>query len=98
MMTSDHAVLFTKEDCAPCTDTKAFLKEVLTDEPGLGMFISVLRKEHHSQLVATYKLETYPTLLVVDEMGEELSRVIGGKKIREYLKDILSGIRILNNV
>lgn len=93
MMTSDHAVLFTKEDCSPCTETKDFLKDLLTYEVGLGMYISVLRKEHHSQLVETYSLDTYPTLLVVDAMGEEMTRVIGGKKIREVLKETLSDIR-----
>ena len=96
MMTSDHAVLFTKENCPPCALTKEHLKELLTNSPGLGMYISVLRKEHHSQLVETYELNTYPTLLVVDEMGEEITRIVGGKAIRADLSAVLNGLRILD--
>ena len=95
-MTSDHAVLFTKENCPPCALTKEHLTELLTDRPGLGMYISVLKKENHSQLIEEYKLDLFPTLIVVDSMGEEITRIVGGKAIRADLSAVLNGLRILD--
>jgi hypothetical protein len=90
-----RAVLFTKQDCLPCITTKDALNKVLKLNPACGNYIATLEKENHSALVAAYGLEMYPTLLVVDDNGEEVGRFTGGKKVREYLPGILSTLRIL---
>jgi len=90
-----RAVLFTKQDCLPCITTKDALNKVLERNPACGNYIATLEKENHSALVAAYELEMYPTLLVVDDKGEEVGRFTGGKKVREYLPGILSTLRIM---
>ena len=90
-----RAVLFTKQDCLPCITTKDALNKILKLNPACGNYIVTLEKENHSALVAAYELEMYPTLLVVDDKGEEVGRFTGGKKVREYLPGILSTLRIM---
>jgi hypothetical protein len=90
-----RAVLFTKQDCLPCITTKDALNKILKLNPACGNYIATLEKENHSALVAAYELEMYPTLLVVDDKGEEVGRFTGGKKVREYLPGILSTLRIM---
>lgn len=97
MTTSSRAVLFTKDNCPPCKETKEFLKELLTEEPGLGTHISTLQKENHSALVHAYQLDLFPVLLVVDELGNELGRITGGKKVRANLHGVLLTLRYLDN-
>ena len=46
-----HAVLFTKEACAPCIQTKEFVYDVLEENLDLGETISFMKKENHSALV-----------------------------------------------
>lgn len=84
-----HAVLFTKENCAPCTLTKEHLYDVLENNLGLNETISVMKKENHSALVEAYQLNLYPTLLVVGPNGLEQERIVGGKAIREILEEKL---------
>lgn len=92
-----HAVLFTKEACAPCEQTKEFVYDVLEDNLDLGETISFMKKENHSALVAAYELNLYPTLLITGPNGLEMDRVIGGKKIREVIKFKLIEIYRDNN-
>ena len=89
MTSRSHACLFTKDHCLPCTKTKDYLREVLAEGDNLGQFISVLKKENHTALVTAYELDTYPTLLLVDSLGNEQARVVGGKKVREILPGML---------
>ena len=98
-MTSNvHLVLFTKEDCGPCLKTKEALNEILESEPKFGECISVMKKENHSALVEAYGLNLYPTLLVVGPQGIEIQeRIVGGKKIRENLEELLTHIYRENN-
>ena len=84
-----HAVLFTKENCAPCLKTKEYLNDLLEGDYRLGETISVLAKENHSALVEAYQLNLYPTLLVVGPNGLEQQRIVGGKAIREVLEETL---------
>ena len=93
MTTANHAVLFTKEACLPCTLTKDYLREIFEEDNDLGNYISVMKKENHSALVESYDLEKYPTLLIVGPNGIELDRVVGGKQIRANLKGILIALR-----
>ena len=93
-----HAVLFTKENCGPCLKTKEFLNNLLDGDYRLGDTISVLQKENHSALVEAYGLNLYPTLLIVGPNGIEIQeRIVGGKKIRENLKELLTHIYRENN-
>lgn len=97
MTTSDvahRAVLFCKQDCAPCQATKDFvfaLRHQLTE------YLTIMQKENHSALVEAYDLNLYPTLLVVDEYGHELQKIVGGKNVRENLVNILNTIRYNRN-
>ena len=90
---ANHAVLFTKERCLPCTKTKDYLREIYEEDTDLANYISVMKKENHSALVESYELNLYPTLLIVGPNGLELDRVVGGKEIRKNLKGILIAIR-----
>jgi len=97
MPTSDmHAVLFTKEDCAPCEDTKGYLKTLIESRANTVDYISTLKKENHQALVEAYNLELYPTLLIVDSLGEEQDRIIGGNAIRENLSGLLRALQIFD--
>jgi len=92
-----RAVLFTKEDCLPCTLTKDHLNTLLSFTPNFSDHISVLQQENHKALVAAYTLELFPTLMLVDSDGEELARMVGGKSIREDLRGILYALRSVNS-
>ena len=92
-----HAVLFTKEACAPCIQTKEFVYDVLEENLDLGETISFMKKENHSALVAAYELNLYPTLLITGPNGLEMDRVVGGKNIREVIKSKLIEIYRENN-
>ena len=56
-----------------------------------------MQKENHSALVVAYELNLYPTLLVVDEYGKELQKIVGGKNVRENLVNILNTIKANRN-
>ena len=89
-----RAVLFTKEDCKPCELTKEL---VFALKPSLHENLSVMRKENHSALVEAYELELYPTLLIVDDHGEEISRIVGGQKIRDNIVNLLQTLNRHND-
>ncbi len=92
---ASKAILFTKSDCAPCLNTKQFIKDDI-DENLAAEYLVVMKKENHSALVAAYELEKYPTLLLVDSQGEESHRIIGYNRISEQLQYILEGLREAN--
>lgn len=83
------AVLFTKEDCLPCVLTKDFINSIREENPSYGNSIHVLKSEYHPSLVGAYKVELFPTLVIVDQLGEEEGKLVGGQSIREHLKGIL---------
>ena len=90
---ANHAVLFTKEHCLPCTLTKDYLREIYEEDTDLANYISVMKKENHSALIAAYGLTVYPTLLIVSPSGLQLDQVVGGEAIRKNLKGILIALR-----
>lgn len=94
--TKPHAVLFTKEECAPCFKTKVHVATLLGGRPELGEYFSQLAKENHPALIAAYEIDLYPTLLITDQniKGEnnEIRRVVGGKAVRAELESILETI------
>ena len=93
-----HAVLFTKEGCPPCIKTKEYAYDILENNLDLAETISFMKKEYHSALVETYSLSLFPTLLIVGPNGLEVQRFVGGKAIREVLKDKLIEIYKENNL
>ena len=95
MTTSEvRATLFTKEDCRPCKETKQFIYDDFYQEIGdwpLLDLLSVLRKENHPALVASFDLNLYPTL-VIHQDGKMIDKVVGGKNIRGNLRYLLTEI------
>ena len=89
-----RAVLFTKDNCKPCELTKEL---VFALKHSLHENLSVMKKENHSALVAAYELELYPTLLIVDDHGEEQSRIVGGQKIRDNIVNVLTTLNKNND-
>lgn len=87
------ALLFTKEGCPPCASTKAYRDELLLEEPDLGLYLATLTVQKDSVWREQYKLNKFPTLLIVNDYGEETARVTGGKSIRLILKQTLQTIR-----
>lgn len=92
-----HAVLFTKEDCAPCFKTKVHVATLFQGRPELAEFFSHMAKENHPALIAAYGIDLFPTLLIVDQNikgdeTDEVQRVVGGKAVREQLEGILENI------
>ena len=87
-----HAVLFTKDKCKPCTETKLFISDFLDHYPGLADGLSILKKENHSALVEAYNLELFPTLLITGPNGHEFERVVGGQAIRDCIESKLIDI------
>lgn len=97
MPTSDmHAVLFTKEDCAPCNGVKDHLHKLIQARANTVDYISTLKKENHQALVEAYNLKLFPTLLIVDRTGEEQDRITGGNAIKENLAGLLRALQILD--
>ena len=92
-----HAVLFTKENCGPCTKTKEFIYDLLEHSLALNETLSFMKKENHGALVEAYDLNLYPTLLVVGPGGLELDRVVGGAAIRDCIEEKLVNIYRENN-
>ena len=83
------AVLFTKENCAPCLNLKASLARLPDDKTE---HLTIMNSENHPALVAAYELEKFPTLLLLNTEGEEITRIIGGKKIEANLLNTLNTI------
>ena len=86
------AILFTKEDCLPCAQTKLFISDKC-DARLVNDYLVVMQKEIHSALVNAYDLYKFPTLLLVNGQGEEVNRVVGGQAIRSQIEYILEGLR-----
>lgn len=89
-----RVTLFTKEDCLPCAQTKKYLYDNFyteVDDFRLLDVLTVMKKEDHPALIAAFKIELFPTLLIHQE-GRELDRVIGGRDIRGNLRYILTEV------
>lgn len=81
------------EGCGPCERAYEALQDVLTDNPKLTAHVATLWKENHSALVAAYELKQYPTVLILDEKGEEITRRLGSQNLsRAWWKAALDWI------
>ena len=76
-------VLFKKQDCAPCLNAAMALDKVLEKHPEFRAHVSQLWQENHSSLVATYSMDLFPTLLILDNNGLEITRKVGAKELSE---------------
>ena len=74
-------ILFKKENCAPCMNVGLILNPILEANPKYRSLITVLQKEHHTQLVKEYNLNMYPTLIILDRDMNEISRKVGQKSL-----------------
>lgn len=91
-MTTSRATLFTKEDCAPCLTTKKYIYDNLCQDEADDRLLDVLtimRKEDHPALVASFELNLFP-VLVIHEDGKAVNKVVGGSAIRGNLRYILT--------
>lgn len=70
-------VFFKKAECQPCDIAYARLQLVLAQHPEYHQYVAVLQKENHSALVAAYELTLFPTVLITDGQGVEISRRVG---------------------
>ena len=71
-------VLFKMKDCTPCLNASVALDKVLKKHPEFIPYTSQLWKENHPAL-----LELFPTLIILDKALDEISRVVGSKKLTE---------------
>lgn len=86
-------ILFKKQGCYPCKTAQENLDRVLSKFPEYHKYIAVLQKENHQALVVSYDLNLYPTVLVMDEESNELSRKVGARFLTEdWWESALSAI------
>ena len=90
-----RAVLFTKENCKPCKDTKDYVNSLFETEEGLAAHYACLQKENHAALVASFDLDKFPTLLITNDSGREVGRFVGGNRVREVLPGVLNTLKLL---
>ena len=75
----DRLVFFKKENCAHDLNVQQQLDEVLYLYPEFRNYAVVMQKENHPALVAAFELKMYPTVLILDATGNEISRKVGSK-------------------
>lgn len=76
-------VLFKMKDCAPCLNASMTLDKVIHKHPEFVPYSSQLWKENHPSLVATYELELFPTLIILNSDLDEINRITGSKNLTE---------------
>ena len=76
-------VFFKKEGCKPCETALINLNNVLEKNDAFYGLVTVMQKEYHSALVASYNLKMYPTVLVLDKGSDEIGRKVGVKHLTE---------------
>lgn len=74
---------FKKRECLPCAAADATLRGVLNSTPEYRDYINVFQKEDHPALVAAFDLNLYPTVLILNDKGEEISRKVGARYLSE---------------
>lgn len=70
-------IFFKKHECLPCAQALENLNSVLEVYPEYASYVTVMQKENHPALVAAYELELYPTVLILDQTNNEISRKVG---------------------
>ena len=95
-MTTSKAILFVKQDCAPCQLVKDHMNSVLEKSPGYGRQILVMKESKYPVLVEEYNVDLFPTLLIIDSEGEEMGRIVGGRNIAMDLRGVLFALYTIN--
>lgn len=86
-------IFFKKENCAPCKKAAEELWEVLKVYPEFHPYVVELQKENHQSLVVSFNLEMYPTVLIMDQNQQELSRKVGVRFLtKEWWQAALTAI------
>ena len=78
-------VIFKKNNCTPCGRLQKYLDHYLPQHPEYEEHTSILQVENHSALREAYDIRLFPTLLIVDNEGIEVDRIVGGKNIHETI-------------
>lgn len=80
----------------PCVAADAAVRAVLNSTPEYRDYINIFQKEDHPALVAAFDLSLYPTVLILNDKGEEISRKIGARYIsEEWLFQALGAIHTI---
>ncbi|MFI2856941.1 thioredoxin family protein [Paenibacillus sp. JSM ZJ436] len=72
---------FYKENCAPCKSVDSYLKTLNADYQEVHAF-------NEPDMSAKYRLNSVPTLILIDDEGNEVSRSIGFKP--EEIKELVA--------
>ena len=72
------------------------MTSVLEKNPGYGRHISVMNEKKYPVLVEEYKVNLFPTLLIIDSDGEEMGRLVGGRNIAMDLRGVLFALYTIN--
>ena len=86
-------VFYKKEGCPPCHQASLALQYVLKINPEFEPYITVLQKEEVPELVEANNVDLYPTVLLVDDEGKEITRKVGFRNLgREWFNAALYAI------
>jgi thioredoxin-related protein len=77
-----NIIYLKKERCRPCYAASAALTYILNNNHSLTQYIHIYDKETVPELVTKYKTKLYPTAILVDEHGDEIERITGGKALK----------------
>lgn len=73
------AILMKMEGCTPCALAASNLTEVLSDFPEYNNYVVSMDKEINNSIVHSYKIEMFPTVLILDNDSKEVERMVGAK-------------------
>jgi thiol-disulfide isomerase/thioredoxin len=89
-------VFFKKEGCPPCQQVSLHLLKVFQEHPEYSKHVTVLQKESHPELVEKYEMDKYPTVLIMDQDNQEISRRVGMNSLsKDWWLEALSVIHSL---
>lgn len=88
-------IQFSTEFCSICPASKEILSEISDKNPGME-FIEI-DAEHNLDLTKKLSILTTPTVLILDELGEEIARFTGRPnkiKITKFINEFLFSAKI----
>ena len=73
--------------CGPCKEMKkTTFKDAKVIAESKKWIMVHIDGDKQEKVAAKYKVEAYPTLLIMSPKGREVSRVVGGQNASEFLK------------
>jgi thioredoxin 1 len=79
---------FTASWCPPCKQTRPIVDEI-NKEFGRDIF-EIIDIDSSTELIKQYGINSIPTFVMVDEIGNEVNRIFGGKN-RSQLEEFING-------